>query len=713
MDNTQNRYGIFPVKRSDNKMEKSNRQLAAVMFTDMVGYTALMQENEQKARNNRDRHRKVLERVIEENDGSILQYFGDGTLTVFGSAIQAVKCALDIQTELQQSPKIPVRIGLHVGDIVYEDSGVYGDAVNVASRIESISVPGGVLFSEKVYDDIKNHPQFSSNSLGAFVFKNVQRPIEVFALTNSSLVVPKAEDLKDKVPQSIRRIAVLPFVNMSRDPENEYFSDGMTEELIDAFTKVGGLEVTARTSSFAFKNKNMDIREIGKQLSVDTILEGSVRKAGNRVRITAQLINTSDGYHLFSDTYDRDLEDIFAVQDEIALKITEKLTSHLQGNGNGSGSRTSRTESGRIAVVAPTGSANENGNGGNNGISTVFASGVSDTKMPAHLVKTRTENLDAYNLYLKGKFHWNKHTPEDMRKAVELFEEAIKLEPEFASAYSWLSTAYVALASRGNILPETGWPRAEEYANKALLLDDEEHNSHLSIALFKMFYQWDWKGARESIDRALELNPGSGRAHYVNAMYLQARSKLAESRAASQQAAKLDPLSIPILQQLAFSYYFTEDYEAGLDQLNKIIELDPNNRSVVEMKGWLYLAQDKIDEAIEVLEKYQKMTGSPLKGVTGLGLAYSRAGRIEDTEKCLEKLQKRLELGEKVVLDMDFMCLYAALGDMDKAFYHLEKAVVDARMGGLFFLKDSPALKMIWEDPRFHALMVKAGLAED
>ncbi|MCP5046217.1 MAG: guanylate cyclase [bacterium] len=661
-------------------MGQNNRQLAAVMFTDMVGYTALMQEDEQKARSNRDRHRKVLEHLIDENQGSILQYFGDGTLSVFDSAIQALRCALEIQTQLQRAPKIPVRIGLHVGDIVYEESGVYGDAVNVASRIESISVPGGVLFSERVFDDIKNHPEFRSNSLGAFNFKNVKRPIEVYALSNPSLEVPSSSDMKGKIPASIRRVAVLPFVNMSRDPENEYFSDGMTEELIDAFTKVDGLEVTARTSSFAFKGKNMDIREIGSQLNVDTILEGSVRKAGNRVRITAQLINTNDGYHLFSETYDRNLEDIFAVQDEIALKITQRLTFQLGSSGGNGG----------------------NGRGDGNG-------GGKTVNVP--MVKFRTENLDAYNIYLKGKFHWNKYTPEDMKKAVELFEEAIIMAPDFAPAYSWLSTTYVVLASKGNMLPGIAYPKAEEYANKALELDDELYNSHLSIALFKMFYQWDWDGARESIDRALELNPGAGRAHYIHAIYLQARSKLDEALVAAEQAARLDPLSVPIIQQLAFIYYCNERYEEGFRQLDKMLELDPGNRAAVEMRGWGYQSMGEMDKAIAKLEEYRSMTDSELKGVTGLGLAYATVGRMEDARECLRKLKKRAQLGEGETLDMDFMVLHAALGDLDKAFYHLEKAV-DARMGGLFFLKDSPALTMIRDDPRFHTLMVKAGLVE-
>ena len=255
-------------------MEEQQRKLAAIMFTDMVGYTALMQEDEQKAKRNRDRQRRVLEESIHGHHGKVLQYYGDGTLSVFGSVIEAVSSALEIQQELKKEPQVPLRIGLHVGDIVYEDEGVYGDGVNIASRIESLSVPGGILISEKVFDEIKNHPALPAKSLGEFRLKNVKRPIEIFALINKGLTVPSAEDLPSKTDTSFKSIAVLPFVNMSADPENEYFSDGISEELINALTKVDGLLVTSRTSSFAFKGKTEDVRQIGSQLNVSRVLEG-------------------------------------------------------------------------------------------------------------------------------------------------------------------------------------------------------------------------------------------------------------------------------------------------------------------------------------------------------------------------------------------------------------------------------------------------------
>ncbi len=354
-----------------------------------------MQENEQQAKEKRDRHRAVLQKSVREHQGKILQYYGDGTLIIFGSVIEAVNAAVDIQTELQIKPKIPLRVGIHTGDIVYSDDGIFGDGVNIASRIEGLSVSGSVLISEKVHDEIRNHPDINAKSLGKFNLKNVKRPMEIFAIANEGLSVPNLKEIKEKKGTADKTIAVLPFVNMSADPDNEYFSDGITEELSNALTKVDGLLVTSRTSSFAYKGKNEDIRKIGEQLGVNTVLEGSVRKAGNKVRITAQLINTADGYHLWSEVYDRKLEDIFEVQDEITRIITNKLREKLTTEGS-----------------------------------------------KESLVKPATENIEAYNLYLKGLFYWNKWTPEDRKKAIKIYEEAIEKEPNFALPYSGLANCY-------------------------------------------------------------------------------------------------------------------------------------------------------------------------------------------------------------------------------------------------------------------------------
>jgi TolB-like protein len=287
------------------------RQLTAIMFADMVGYTAVMQNDEQEARAHRKRNREALERRVAERGGNILQYYGDGALSVFQSAIQAVEAAIAIQDDLRKAPPVPIRIGIHTGDIIHDEDGVFGDGVNLAARVQALACPGGVLISEKVYDDVKNQRDIKTRPLGPFALKNVTRPMEIWAVANPGLAVPDPRSLGPRPSQGRTSVAVLPFLNMSSDTENEFFSDGVTEELINALTRINGLHVTARTSSFAFKGMNKDVREIAGELGVTTVLEGSVRRSGDRVRITAQLIDAEDGYHLFSRSYDREILDLF------------------------------------------------------------------------------------------------------------------------------------------------------------------------------------------------------------------------------------------------------------------------------------------------------------------------------------------------------------------------------------------------------------------
>ncbi|HCR52877.1 MAG TPA: guanylate cyclase, partial [Cytophagales bacterium] len=340
------------------------RQLAAIMFSDMSGYTALMQQNEQSATTKRKRLKEVLETSVPNYNGKILQYYGDGALSIFNSAVDGVTCAMYIQELLKEEPTVDLRIGIHTGDISIENEVVYGDGVNLASRIESLAVPGSIFISEKVFDEIKNQENLSAVEMGYFELKNVVQPVRVFALSGNGLTVPARNVLKGKTKHPSNRLAVLPFMNMSTDPENEYFSDGITEEILNAITRVEGLQVTSRTSSFAYKGKNSDIREIGSQLNVDRLLEGSVRKSGNRVRITAQLINATDGYHIWSETYDRDLTDIFEVQDEISHIIANKLRENLN-----------------------------------------------DGSQEEKLVKAPTQNVEAYSHFLKGLHFYNRITP--------------------------------------------------------------------------------------------------------------------------------------------------------------------------------------------------------------------------------------------------------------------------------------------------------------
>ena len=633
------------------------RILAAVMFTDIVGYTAMMQENETRAIALRERHKNVLQQSVRECHGEILQYYGDGTLCIFQSSIECVSCALKIQQNFIKEPKIPLRIGIHVGDIVYNSEEVFGDGVNIASRVESLATASSILISDKVYDDVKNHPEFQTCSLGYFKLKNVTREVEIFALTNEGLAVPSNEDLKTKHHSSI---AVLPFVNMSNDKDNEYFADGITEEIINSLVKVDGLKVTSRTSSFAFKGKNIDIRSIGKELNVHTVLEGSVRKHGSRIRVTAQLINTSDGYHIFSETFNRDLEDIFEIQDEISVKISHLLREKLSLQSE-----------------------------------------------PQTLVETQTKNIKAYNTYLKGRFYFNKWTPDNAKKACRCFEDAINMEPDFVLPYMGLANCYTYLGTLGYMPDDAAYEKARKVANQAMKLDPDSYGPYLSLAMIKLFNDWDLEEAKKLFDKALELQPGASDIHHYYAVYLLATGKTDQAIKELEIASELDPLSSSIANSLGDAYFAAKKYDKAIEQYDKTLELDPVFRNALQNKGWVFAMQGNLEEAIDVFKKVYEQTPGNNKGLTGLGYAYAVTGNTNAALKILNQLENRAEVEKEVSLDMDFAILYLGLNDMDNTFYYLEKAYKKKKVS--HFLYTHPLWEKVRKDPRYQKMINKYG----
>jgi len=638
------------------------RQLAAILFADMTGYTALVQENEQLARSKRIRLKEVLESTITSFNGRVLQYYGDGSLSIFQSAIDGVHCAVNIQQQLQQEPKVEVRMGLHSGDVNIEEEAIYGDGVNLASRIESLGVPGSVLISEKVFDDIRNQENIRTRELGYFELKNIQKPVRVFAIVNDGLVVPSREVLQGKTTQPNNRLAVLPFVNMSPDPENEYFSDGITEELLNALTKVDGLQVTSRTSAFAYKGKMDDVRDIAVKLNVDKILEGSVRKSGNRVRITAQLINAVDGYHIWSENYDRHLTDIFELQDEISGIIANKLRQNL-----------------------------------------------GTKKQSTHLVQAPVKNLESYTAYLKALYHRNKLTPADERKCISCCEEAIKLEPDYAQAYALAAMAYSHLGSLGQMIPQKAFEIVHLYADKALQLDDTLAEGYIAKGNAYLFYDWNWKEAYDALTKAIELNPGATGAYHSLAFYYIVMGQKEKALGTMQEAIKIDPLSVVLNYFLGNVYLFNERYDDAIRQADKLLEMDPNMRSAIELKGWAIGISGHWDAALPLFKEVHRLTGHPLKGLLPMGYAFGMLGEKEKAIDCINKLEQRAKENPDDVIDSDLVGIWHALGNYDKVFYYIERSI-EKRMGPIGFFLEYPVFKNIKADPRFEEIRKKAGL---
>jgi adenylate cyclase len=635
------------------------RQLAAILFADMTGYTALMQENEDLARLKRKRLKEVLETNIERFNGKVLQYYGDGSLSIFNSAVDSIQCSIKIQQQLQLEPKVLLRMGIHTGDVIIEEEAIYGDGVNLASRIESLAIPGGIFISEKVYDEIKNHDAIITREMGYFELKNVKAPVRVFAIANDGIIVPNREELRGKTQAPKNRLAVLPFVNMSADPENEYFSDGITEELLNTLTRVDGLQVTSRTSAFAFKGKNNDIRDIAIQLNVDKVLEGSVRKSGNRVRITSQLINAADGYHIWSETYDRDLTDIFEVQDEIAAIITNRLRENLL-----------------------------------------------PSQQEEKLVKTEVKNIEAYTCYLKALHFWNKITPADRRRCIECCEQAIVKEPGYAQAYAMAATAYADLGSAGQMIPDEAFDIVRQYAEKAISLDKTVAEGHIAMASYHLYYKWDWDEAYKSIQEALRLNPGSIEAHDLLSFYYVVTEQKEKALRTLEDAERLDPLS-PIIQQSLGSLYVLNDrFEDAIRQADKLLYMHPRMRSAIEMKGWAMGMKGDWNAALVYFEEVYRLTNHPLKGLMGLAFAYGQQGEREKALECIRKMEQRAIEDPNAVVDADLAAAWWALGDVDKAFYYLHQCV-DKRMGPIAYYMEYPAYRGIKDDPRYPELIKK------
>jgi TolB-like protein/Flp pilus assembly protein TadD len=633
------------------------------MFTDMVGYTALMQEDEARATSLRARHRTVLRQEIEGHHGEIVQFYGDGTLSVFPSAVQAVGAAVAIQRFLQADPPIPVRIGLHIGDIVHDQDGVHGDGVNVASRVQGLAVPGSVLISGRVRDELENHPHIATRFLGDFQLKNVKRPMAIHAVTAPELQVPAPADLSSGGIRARRSIAVLPFARMSPDAQDDYFADGITEELLNALAKFEDLRVTARTSSFAFKGRHEDVRQIGRELSVDTVLEGSVRKAGNRVRITAQLVDTADGYHLFSNSYDRVLDDIFEVQDDIATTIARELR-----------------------VIFP----------------------ATASRAPA-AVRKPTESTDAYDWYLKGLHCWNRWTPEATWEALRHFGEALALDPEFALAHTGVARCYAQLGAMGRQPRNVAYSEAGNAARRAIELDPEIAESHIALGVVKLFYEWDLTAARRSLERALALSPGSAEARLWAGYCQMALGRFDEFLESAQTAALLDPLSLIALDLLGTANQVAGRPEEALIHYRRAVAIDPTFRTSIEGCAFAYDRMGEHERAAEELRRYRSLTPG---GAGGLGSGIyilARAGRMEEALAWLAELEALERDNPERNLHIDFTVALTGLGRVDEAFDRLERAI-EARSGAVIFVRHN----FIWEslrgDPRFDRMLGAVGL---
>lgn len=608
--------------------EKKVRQLAAVMFTDIVGYTKLMQEDEEIATRVRVRHRKIFQEQHQVHQGEIIQYFGDGTLSVFKSAVEAVQCAIEIQNRLQEGDSVPLRIGLHLGDIVYDKTEVYGDGVNIASRIESLSTAGAILLSGKMNDELKNHTAISSTPLGLFELKNIAKPVEVFAISTKGIRVPLPTELKGKQKSRNKTIAVLPFANLSASKDNEYFCDGITEEIINALAKINTLKVTSRTSSFFFKNKSIPIRQIGQELGVSTILEGSIRLSGNTVRITAQLIQAEEDFHFWSETWDRNLENIFEIQDEISLLIADKL----------------REQFGHFEIQE-------------------------------NLVKKQTDSIEAYEYSLKAKFLRNKWNPEDVKGAISLYEKALKLDPNHTESLLGLADCYSFIGTTGFIPFEEAWEKTIRFTNQALKLNDQLSGVHYQLSNQAFFMEGDFKKSLLQMKKAIQINPNNAEAQqFMSFLYIVSGDR-EKSREHLDIALSINPLSEETRFFTAYFHYMIEDYEKSIELLNTCLKLNDKNIPAHSVKSICLLKLGRYDEVITYFDSIPSEVVILGEKTGAIALAYALKKDAEHTTVYLNELQEQAKGPNGFTADSYLFMMYAVMGENDKAFEWVTEAI--------------------------------------
>jgi adenylate cyclase len=643
--------------------------LSAIVFTDIFGYSALVQADESKALEELEEHNRLVRASLKTHGGREVKTVGDSFLLDFESALDATLCAIDIQRAAEEKYEsrrsddnslapFRVRIGIHLGDVVHRDSDVLGDTVNITSRIQQLADPGGICVSEQVYSQIRNKIGYAFESLDPIQLKNIRFGVPVYriVITRSA---DRARVIEEENESLERRIAVLPFVNMSPNREDEYFAEGLTEELITRLALLRDLKVISRTSVMHYKDSGKGISEIAKELRVANVLEGSVRKSGSRIRITAQLIDAATEDHLWTDRFDLELNDIFEVQDQIAMKVVEALKS-------------------RFYEAPPT---------------------TDEHRKP-------TENVVAYTLYLRGRYLWNKRTKDSVEAALEFFKQATELDPNYARAYSGIADCYSIFSNQQYLPPKEFVQKAREACTIALKLDDGLAEAHASYGLV-LFDSYDYTASESEFKRAIQLNPSYASAHQWYSSLLLALGRFSEAMKEIKLAEESDPISSVILSNLSSRQWISGDKVGALETLDRAIKLDSGNAHLYVARAEFLAMSSRREEAMKDLRSFEALQpdGPMKKG--HIAYIYAELGDISVAKKEIVEL---IEISKKEYVSAFVIALlYAYVGDIDQAFEWSFKSIEDGSIETIS-LRIDPTLEKMRGDPRFRKLMAACNL---
>lgn len=636
-------------------MSGASRRLAAIMFTDMVGFTALGQRNESVSLALMEEQRKLLRSILGRHNGREIKTMGDGFLIEFPSALDAVRCAYEIQRSarelnlsLPEDRQLHLRVGVHLGDVVDSSGDIVGDAVNVASRIEPLAEPGGVCVSQQVYDHVRNKTDLSFRRIGEMVLKNVDLPVATYRIE-----LPwEAASTERQGPRS--RIAVLPFANISPDPNDSYFADGLTEELIGRLSQIEGLRVIARTSVMNYKDNSKKVTEIGRELGVGSIVEGSVRKAGSRIRVSVQLIDARSEEHLWASSYDKELDDIFGIQSDVAARVAGSLASHVLPSSGGA----------------------------------------------------EPVNVEAYTLYLKAvQIHYEDVSPR-LRVAVPLLERALRIDPTFARAYARLAHVWAGLAMVGVEEWSVAITKAEAAARKALEIDPASADAHGALARVHGLVDRYTDSIAEA-EAAIRINPNLSNAYLTLGVEYAALGRLDDGIGAFRRAFELDPLWEHTGLQYVMAALAAGLFEESAGVLQRMAALAPSSPEVQVGFADFHMARGEYAKAEEVLQK--ALVAHP--NHPGVLVDWGVLQGLQGHRAAAEETIARLDVGgvEAGTVSSRFW-IRTAMGDLDESFRALQ------RMGEShawpFILNVDPFFAELRKDPRYLAFRQQVHLPD-
>jgi adenylate cyclase len=630
------------------------RRLAAIMFTDTVGSTASAQVDEAAALRLRKEQEGLVRPLFAAYRGREVKSLGDGYLVEFESALDAVQCAVQIQQTLHARNQshsaaawIQVRIGVHLGDVVHTGGDVFGDSVNVASRIEALALPEGVCLSEPVFGQVRNKIPQAFERLEPTALKGVQFPLDLYRVVLPWEVAP---GLPNEV--SITRLAVLPFVNMSPDANDEYFADGMTEELIGQLSEVPGLKVIARTSVMSYKRKEKRLAEIGRELRVGSIIEGSVRRSGNRIRVTVQLVDARSEEHLWASKYDQGLDDIFAIQSDVAAKVAGSLER---------------------GVFAKT-------------------------------TRKDTTDLEAYTSYLRALQLLHEDTEPSLREAVRLLERAVGRDPNFARAYAGLARAYDARVMDGCVDWAVVLDKAEPAARKSLELGPDWAETHAALAEVHGLLD-RFEASIGEAERAIEINPNLSEAYETLGRQQATLRGLEKSLAALRRAVELDPLAVRTALLLAWVAQLAGHEPEALGVLERTDRLSPKDPRVYDGLAEYHRLRGEFATARDVIESALGFAPDDTALRIDRGVLFAVTGERRQAEQVLEEMGAVSNDTGRLNARL---FIRAALGDLDEAFGALDALAENHSWP--FLIEVHPTFEAMRRDPRFAAFCARVGL---